>query len=59
MADPPRHPENEEDTGVGPDHGAPRSTRRWAFVLGIVMAIALVALMIFLHLTGTLGPGVH
>jgi hypothetical protein len=27
--------------------------------LGIVLAIAAVALMVVLHLTGALGPGVH
>jgi hypothetical protein len=28
-------------------------------ILVIVLAIALVVLIVFLHLTGTLGPGVH
>jgi hypothetical protein len=59
MADPPRHPQTEDTTGVGPDRGAANSTPRWAFVLGIIVAIALVVLMVLLHLTGTLGPGVH
>jgi len=54
MAHPPQHPETEEDTGVGP-----RRAPRWVVVLGITVAIALVAAMILLHLTGILGPGGH
>ena len=59
MADPPRSPETEEDTGVGSDRGAASGTPRWVFVLGIIIAIALVMMIVFLHLTGTLGAGVH
>jgi hypothetical protein len=59
MADPPRYPETEEDAGPGPDDESTRGTPRWVFVLGIIIAIALVALMLLLHLTGTLGPGTH
>jgi len=59
MADPSRPPETEDDAGRGPDRGAARSTPRWVFVLGIIVAIALLGLMVFLHLTGTLGPGAH
>lgn len=59
MADPPRSPETDNDTGVGPDRGAAPGTRRWAFVLGIMIAIAVVVLMVVLHVTGTLGPGAH
>jgi hypothetical protein len=55
MDDPPRNPEIEEDT----DRRAATSTPRWVFVLGIVIAVALVVLMVLLHLTGTIGPGVH
>ena len=59
MADPPRYPENEEDAGVNPDHGAARSKPRWVFVLGILIAIALVLLIVLLHATGVVGPGAH
>jgi hypothetical protein len=34
----------------------------WGLIMGIVIAVALIGLiglMVFLHLTGTLGPGVH
>ncbi len=38
----------------------PSSPRpRWRLVLVVVAAIALVGLMVFLHLTGTLEPGLH
>ncbi len=59
MADPPRSRETEEDTGRGPDPGVATGRPRWVFVVGIIIAIALVGLMVFLHLTGTLGPGAH
>ncbi len=59
MADPPHSPEAEDDAGGGPDRGAANSTPRWVFVLGIIIATALLGLMVFLHLSGTLGPGVH
>ncbi len=59
MADPPRSPETDDDAGRGPDRGAANRRPRWVFVLGIIVAIALVGLMIFLHLSGTLGPGTH
>jgi hypothetical protein len=58
MTDPPRHSETEEDPGQG-HHGAANNAPRWVFVLGIIIAIALVGLMVLLHLTGTIGPGVH
>jgi hypothetical protein len=56
---PDRHSETEEDAGRGPDREAASSTPRWVFVLGIIIAIALVGLMVLFHLTGTIGPGVH
>jgi len=59
MANPPRSPETEDDTRRGPNRGAARSRPRWGLVLGIIAAIALLGVMIFLHLTGALGPGVH
>ncbi len=59
MADSPRSPETEDDSSRSPHGGAAKSTPRWVFVLGIIVAIALLGLMIFLHLNGTLGPGAH
>ena len=52
MADPPHHP----DTG---DRGSATGRSRLLRVLGIAIAIALVAVVVVLHLTGTLGPGDH
>jgi hypothetical protein len=59
MADPRRSPGTEADTRQVPDRGATRSRPRWGLVLVIIIAIALLVLMIFLHLTGTFGPGIH
>jgi len=58
MSDPPRHPGTDGDGGPAPE-GSPGGTPRWMVVLGITMAIALVALIVLLHLTGTIGPGAH
>jgi hypothetical protein len=33
--------------------------RRWLIALVILVAGTLLALMVFLHLSGTLGPGIH
>jgi hypothetical protein len=59
MADPPHYPENEEEPGTVLDRGAAGRTPRWVVALGIVIAIALVALIVLLHLTGIVGPGAH
>lgn len=32
---------------------------RWLLLLGVAAAIAAVALVVVLHLTGTIGAGVH
>jgi hypothetical protein len=56
MADPPPYPDTGDDTG---ERGSATGTPRWVFVLGIIIAIALVLLFVVLHLTGTLGPGAH
>jgi len=39
--------------------GSTTGTPRWVRVLGIVLAVGLLALLVVLHLTGTLGAGVH
>jgi hypothetical protein len=59
VAEPPRSPETDDEARRGLDRGSARTTPRWVVVLGIVMAIALIGLMVYLHLSGTLGPGVH
>jgi hypothetical protein len=55
MAEPPPYPDPGDDI---PD-GEPVSTRRWASVLGVIIAILVVLLLVVLHLTGALGPGAH
>jgi hypothetical protein len=59
MPDPLRSPETDDHARRGPERGAASSPPRWVFVLGIILAIALVGLVVFLHVTGTLGPGIH
>lgn len=59
MADPSRSPGAERPAGRDRDRGAANRTSRWAIVLGVVVAIALLALIVLLHATGTLGPGAH
>jgi hypothetical protein len=65
MADPGPYPGGEADPGSKNDpgtrlgRGPTGGTPRWLGVVGILVAIALVALVVVLHLTGTLGGGVH
>lgn len=51
--------ETSDETGVGPDRGSTASTPRWVSVVGIVIAIVLLLLLVGLHLSGALGPGLH
>ena len=53
------YPDTDDEGGAGPKRGATTGTPPWAYVLGIVLAIALIALIIVLHLSGILGPGLH
>jgi len=57
MAGPPSHP----DTGItGQDSGPPPAARpRWKTAAVVVIVIGLLAAMVILHLTGTLGAGSH
>lgn len=56
MADPARYPDGgDPDHGPGPDAAAPR----WKSVLGVLIAGAVVALIVYLHLAGIVGPGAH
>ena len=57
MAGPPSHP----DTGTaGQDSGPARTARpRWKTVAIAVIVIAVLAVIVILHLTGTLGAGSH
>jgi hypothetical protein len=59
MADQLRSPEDADSARRGPDQGAPNGTPRWVVVVGLVLAIALLGLIVFLHLSGAIGPGSH
>jgi len=59
MADPHRSPGTEDDAPRGSEREEVGRRPRWAVVLGIVVAFALLGLMVALHLSGTIGPGVH
>ena len=58
MSDPPRHPGTDGNGGPGPE-GSPGGASRRMVVLGVTIAIALLAAIVLLHLTGTIGPGSH
>jgi hypothetical protein len=57
------HPPSEEHPGVGPERGpVPPRGRGRSVVLGIIVILivgALLAVMIYLHASGTLGPDMH
>ncbi len=57
IADLPSYPDadTDHDTGERPGHGSTQSAPRWVFVIAIVVVL----LMVVLHLTGILGPGLH
>jgi hypothetical protein len=59
VADPPRSPDAEDEARRGADGGGARGTPRWLLILVAIVAVAVLGLMVFLHLTDTLGPGLH
>jgi hypothetical protein len=59
MADPLRSPEDADRARAGPEQEPSRGTPRWVVVVAIGLAIALLGLIVFLHLSGAIGPGIH
>jgi len=59
MADPLRSPEEADRARRGPEQDASRGTPRWVVVVAVGIAIALLGLIVFLHLSGAIGPGIH
>jgi hypothetical protein len=55
----PRPDPDTDDIHARGERGSSPSSARWVRVLGIVIAAALIALVVVLHLTGTLGAGAH
>jgi hypothetical protein len=59
MADPPAYPDT-DDTGVGPDRGAPPGMPRWVKVFGIIALVAaLLFVVVMLISGGEHGPWRH
>ena len=59
MVDPRLDPRGEDEPGPKPGGGPATGVPRWIRLLGIVLVVAFVALMVVLHLTGTLGAAMH
>jgi len=59
MADPVRSPESPDDAGRSPDRGPASGSPRWKVIAAIIIAVALLGLIVFLHLSGAIGPGAH
>ena len=58
MASPPPYPGTGDNIGGGPDRGSPTSTP-WRMLMIWLIVIVLVLLVVALHLSGAIGPGVH
>lgn len=59
MAHPPPYPDRGDETGVGPDARPNPGAPRWVVVVGILVAVGLIALFVALHFSGAMGPGAH
>lgn len=59
MADPDLYTDTRDDTALELDSEPTGGRPRWMSVLAVVVVIVLVLLLVVLHLTGTIGPGIH
>jgi hypothetical protein len=61
MTDPPRYPDTStsDETGSQPGSRPAAGRPRWAAAAAWIIAIAVLAVMLILHLTGAFGPGTH
>jgi hypothetical protein len=59
IADPSRSSEKSDGIGADPSRSPTGGPRRWVVALVIIVAIALFGLIVFLHLSGAIGPGIH
>ena len=59
MADPLRSPDDTDRARGEPNQDAPSGASRWVVAVAIILAIALLGLIVFLHLSGAIGPGIH
>jgi hypothetical protein len=59
MSEPPPSPETGNDADHGPGGAPAGGPARWVVVIGIAVAVAVLGLIIFLHLSGAIGPGIH
>ena len=62
MTGPPSHPDTGttgHDSVTSPGSGQRAGRPRWKAAAIVIVVIALLAVMVILHLTGTLGAGTH
>jgi hypothetical protein len=62
VAGPPSHPETgitSQGSGLSPGRGQRTGWSRWKTAVIAVVVVALLAVMVILHLTGTFGAGTH
>jgi hypothetical protein len=53
------YPDTGDTGGKGRKRRSGGGTPRWITVLGVAVAVLVVLMFVFLHLSGAVGPGVH